>query len=78
MLVVFIINAVFLSLANIYYSHKIVGPIFRLNSFFDRWINHEELKPLTFRDTDEYEYHHLAEKINKALEISPKHPKKNK
>ena len=71
MLVVFVINAVFLALANIYYSHKIAGPIFRLNTFFDKWMIKEEIKPLAFRETDEYLYHQLAEKINKALKISP-------
>ena len=79
LLVVFIINAVFLSLANFYYSHKIVGPIFRLNNYFERWIKREETKPLIFRKTDKFEYHHLAENINKALEISRENlNKKNK
>ena len=76
LLVVFVITAVFLSLANFYYSHKIVGPIFRLNHFFDKLINKEEVEPLTFRKTDKYEYHHLAKNINKALEIRVKDPHK--
>jgi hypothetical protein len=76
LLVVFIINAVFLFLANIYYSHKIVGPIIRLNSFFEKWIAKEGKKPITFRETDDLIYHQLAEKINIALKNSQEPPKK--
>jgi hypothetical protein len=69
LLVVFLLNAAFLSLANVYYSHKIAGPIYKLNLFFEKLIKNKEVETLTFRKTDRYEYKKLAEKINKALEI---------
>jgi hypothetical protein len=68
LLVVFVLDALFLSLANVYYSHKIAGPIFRLKMYFEGLSRDKESKPLTFRKTDRYEYQQLAKTINKALE----------
>jgi len=69
LLIVFILSAVVLFISNIYYSHKIAGPMYRLKIFLQQKINNEELEPIRFRKTDNEEFHELAAKINEALKL---------
>ncbi|MGA2090842.1 MAG: hypothetical protein ABSH12_05200 [Endomicrobiales bacterium] len=65
--VVLIINVLILVIANIYYSHKIIGPIHRLKNELERKLDGQEISSIRFRKNDPF--HDLAELINKVLQL---------
>ncbi|MBN1622202.1 MAG: hypothetical protein JW871_06390 [Endomicrobiales bacterium] len=65
LLAILLLNVLILFIANIYYSHRIVGPIFRLKRMLERKTKGEEVNPIFFRKNDNF--HDLAELINKIL-----------
>ncbi|MCX5777890.1 MAG: hypothetical protein NTU66_01510 [Elusimicrobia bacterium] len=67
LLLVLLINILILVIANIYYSHKIAGPIFRLKSQLQRKLNGEDIPAIRFRKNDPFQ--ELAELINKVLQL---------
>lgn len=66
MVIVLVLNALILIIANVYYSNTIVGPIYRLKALLEKKIRGEKVEPLHFRKNDEF--HDLAELINKTFE----------
>jgi methyl-accepting chemotaxis protein len=67
MLLILLINILILIVANIYYSHKIIGPIHRLKNELERKLSGEEIPAIRFRKNDPFQ--ELAELINKVLKL---------
>ena len=67
LVIVLCLNIIILVVANIYYSHKIIGPIHRLKQELQRKIDGVDIPPIRFRKDDPF--HDLAEIINKALSL---------
>ncbi|MBN1822820.1 MAG: hypothetical protein JW803_00715 [Endomicrobiales bacterium] len=65
MLIVFLINIVILVTANLYYTNKIAGPIYRLKTLLEKKLAGDEVEPIKFRKGDAF--HELALLINKVL-----------
>ena len=64
---VFALNLLILTAANIYYSNKIAGPIYRLKNELERKLNGEEVEPVFFRKNDAF--HDLAVLINRFMDL---------
>jgi methyl-accepting chemotaxis protein len=67
---VLVINVIVLIIANIYYSHRIVGPIYRLKKELERKLNGEKINAINFRKKDAFQ--ELADIINKVLALEQK------
>jgi len=70
---VFVLNVLILTAANIYYSNKIAGPIHRLKNELERKLNGEDVDPVFFRKNDAF--HDLALLINKLMEMKESKPR---
>lgn len=67
LVVVMMFNAFILIVANVYYSHKIIGPIYRLKNELERKCRGEDIPPVRFRKDDPFQ--ELADVINKTLDL---------
>lgn len=67
LLVVLLINVLVVVLANIYYSHKIIGPIYRIKKVLNEKLEGKEIQAIHFRDGDHF--HDLGEILNKLLSL---------
>ena len=65
LLIMFFINVLIIFVENIYFTHKIAGPIHRLKVLLGKKIAGEDVGKISFRKGDMF--HDLAELINDAL-----------
>lgn len=70
---VLVLNVIILIIANIYYSHRIAGPIHRIKLTLEQKMRGEHYGPISFRKKDEFQ--EVAEMLNRYFEHQEKKEK---
>lgn len=63
---VLLINILIMVALNVYYSHKIAGPVFRLKKTLRQKLDGQAVEPVRFRKNDEFQ--ELADLVNQLME----------
>jgi nitrogen fixation/metabolism regulation signal transduction histidine kinase len=66
MTAVLLFNVIVLIAANIYYSHRIAGPVYRMKKVVQQKLDGQKVEPIRFRKDDEFQ--ELADLVNRLME----------
>lgn len=68
--IVLVLNILVLIFANIYYSHKIIGPIYNLKRVLEKRIKEGKIEKVKFRKGDAFQ--ELPSLVNQVLDLTKK------